>query len=98
MVGLKFDLIVPVVCLALLGYFGWHAFYGPRGFAHQEALEASAKDLQAQLDVLRTERQKLDKRVALMRPESIDPDMLDELARVNLGYGKPSDLLIIMSK
>jgi cell division protein FtsB len=98
MIRRKFDLIVTVVCLALLGYFGWHAFYGPRGFAHQEALEASAKDLKARLDLLQAEREKLDRRVSLMRPDSIDPDMLDELARANLDYGKPSDLVIMTSK
>jgi cell division protein FtsB len=95
MIRRKFDLIVMAVCLTLLGYFGWHAFYGPRGFAHQEALAASAKDLQGQLDVLRSEREKLDQRVSLMRPDSIDPDMLDELARANLDVGKPGDLVIM---
>jgi cell division protein FtsB len=95
MIRRKFDLVVTAVCLALLGYFGWHAFYGPRSFAHQEALDASAKDLQARLDVLRSEREKLDKRVSLMRPDSIDPDMLDELARAELGFAKPSDLIVV---
>jgi cell division protein FtsB len=43
---------------------------------------------------LRSERERLDKRVGLMRPDSIDPDMLDELARANLGFAKPGDLVI----
>src|SRR5262245_47968657 len=98
MIRRKFDLVVTFVCLTLLGYFGWHAFYGPRGFAHQESLGASAKSLQAQWDALRDERERLDRRVSLMRPDSIDPDMLDELARANLDVGKPGDLVIMTSK
>ena len=94
----KFDLIVMTVCLALLGYFAWHAFDGPRGFDHQKSLEASAKALKAELDALSSDREKLEKRVSLMRPESIDPDMLDELARANLDFGKPGDLVILTAK
>jgi cell division protein FtsB len=98
MIRRKFDLIVMAACLALLGYFGWHGFYGPRGFAHQRALEATAANLHARLDALRQDRARLEKRVTLMRPDSIDPDMLEELARANLGYGKPGDLVITMSR
>jgi cell division protein FtsB len=98
MVRKKFDLVVTLVCLALLGYFGWHAFKGPRGFAHEEVLEAQAKKLASERDELRAERKRLDRRVALMRPESIDPDMLDELARAELGYVKAGDLVILTGK
>jgi cell division protein FtsB len=98
MVRRKFDLIVTVVCLALLVYFGWHAFKGPRGFAHEEGLETQAKKLALELEGLRAERKRLDRRVALMRPESIDPDMLDELARSELGYVKAGDLIIVTAR
>ncbi|MFL5259208.1 MAG: FtsB family cell division protein [Hyphomicrobiales bacterium] len=98
MVRRKFDLVVTVVCLALLGYFGWHAFKGPRGFAHEEGLEAQAKKLALELEGLRAGRKGLDRRVALMRPESIDPDMLDELSRSELGYVKAGDLVIVTAR
>ena len=98
MIRRKFDLIVTAVCLTLLGYFGWHAFYGPRGFAHRDGLVRHQKELQAELDALLTGRGKLEKRVSLMRPDSIDPDLLDELARANLDYGRPTDLVIQIPK
>ena len=94
MIRRKFDIIVTIVCVALLGYFAWHAFHGPRGFGYEKTISAQAKDLGAKLDQLRSERERLDKRVELMRPDSIDPDMLDELARANLGFAKPGDLVI----
>lgn len=94
MVKRKFDLIVMIVCMSLLGYFGWHAYYGPRSFDHRDALEAKAAALQAKLTGIRDERQVLERKVTLMRPQSIDPDMLDELARSTLDFGKQNDLII----
>ena len=94
MVKRKFDLIVMTVCLSLLGYFGWHGFYGPRSFDHRGALAAKAAELDARLATVRGEREALERKVSLMRPQSIDPDMLDELARSTLDYGKRDDLIV----
>ncbi len=94
MVKRKFDLIVMTVCLGLLGYFGWHGFYGPRSFDARDALAAKAEALEARLATIRDERRALESKVALMRPQSIDPDMLDELARESLNYGKSSELIV----
>jgi cell division protein FtsB len=90
----RFDLVVMAACLALLGYFAWHGFEGPRDFDHRDQLLAKAERLDGALQAIRAERLALDHRVALMRPESIDPDMLDELARAVLNYAKPSDLIV----
>ena len=94
MVKRKFDLIVMIVCLSLLGYFGWHSYYGPRSFDQRDALAAKSADLDAKLEIMRSERQSLERKVSLLRPQSIDPDMLDELARTTLDYGKPGELIV----
>ena len=98
MVKRKFDLIVMIVCMSLLGYVGWHGLYGPRSFDQRDALAAKAADLDAKLETVRDERQALERKVALMRPQSIDPDMLDELARTTLDYGKPGELIVKLPK
>lgn len=94
MVKRKFDLIVMIVAMSLLGYFGWHGFYGPRSFEHRDALAAKAVEREAKLAAIREQREALQRKVSLMRPQSIDPDMLDELARERLDYAKPGELII----
>lgn len=94
----RFDFIVTCVCCALLGYFGWHAFKGPRGFPYQEGLEVKAAALSAKYDAMKAERQRLEGKVALLRPESIDPDLLDELARGQLELAKPTDVVAFTAR
>ncbi|WP_395687847.1 septum formation initiator family protein [Aestuariivirga sp.] len=88
-----FDLTVTCVCCALLGYFAWHAFQGQRGMPYRDALAVDAARLMEKRDALVADRQRLEQRVALLRPESIDPDLLDELARGMLELAKPSDVV-----
>ena len=90
----RFDLIVTCVCFAALGYFAWYAWKGPRGYPYQEHLQAKLALLDGKLAKIQTERQRLEHRVSLLRPESIDPDILDEMARSQLQLAKPGDLII----
>ena len=92
--SLAFDLSVMVGCFAVLGYFGWHAYYGPRSFTHGEFVQAEVRKYQAELDATQEQRNRLDARVALLRPQSIDPDMLDEMARKTLEFAAPGDLIV----
>lgn len=98
MVKFKFDLVVMAASLALLGYIGWYAQHGPRSFENRDRLLAETQKLETILAVTETERLKLDHRVQLMRPESVDPDMLDELARQALDYALPADLVVLSAK
>jgi cell division protein FtsB len=38
----------------------------------------------------------LERRVALLRADRIDPDMLEERARVLIGYVDPRDLVLLL--
>ncbi len=89
-----FDATVMVVCFALLGFFGWHASYGPRGFDNQNRLIARVVELENDHSGIKARREALDGRVALLRPETIDPDMLDEAARRTLGFADANDLIV----
>ena len=90
----RFAPVVSIGCLLILGYFAWHAWHGPRGYAYQEQLSAKLDLLDAdRLDVAKR-RSVLEARVSLMRPEHVDLDMLDELARSTLGMLQSNELVI----
>ncbi len=94
----RFDFVVTCVCFALLCYFGWHAYEGPRGFPYKEAEEAKLAVLKVRHEALHTERLRMENKVTLLRPESIDPDLLDELARGQLELAKPTDVVAFTAR
>lgn len=93
-----FDLLVTFGCLALIGYLAWHAAYGGRSFAQAERLAARIDALMVERDRLRAERQALDRRVALVRPDSVDPDMVEELARRDLAFARDGDIVVAVDR
>jgi cell division protein FtsB len=88
------DLLVAICLLATLGYFAWQGIWSPMGVAALDHLEATKSKLELHIASLQTKRQKFEARVSLMRQESLDPDMLDEMARVQLGLLGPNDFLV----
>lgn len=91
----KFDSVVTCACLGLLGFFAWHAQEGPRGFAFRAKLASQSRQLSDELATIKKQRSDFETRVALLRPESVDPDMLDEMARSTLDVAGPNDLIVL---
>ncbi len=92
----KFDVAVTCACITLLCYFAWHALEGPRGLNYRNALALKSDDITGELMEISAQRSLLEGRVGLLRPESLDPDLLDELARVTLGVAKPTELIVVL--
>jgi cell division protein FtsB len=90
----KFDSVVSLACLSLMAFFAWHAFKGPRGFAYREALGQQVAKLESDLSAVSAKRDAFEARVTLLRPDSLDPDMLDEMARQTLNLAKPNELIV----
>lgn len=90
----RFDFAVTLVCCALLGYFAWHAWKGPRGYPYQDSLQKQLAQLDQKYGELKGKREALEHKVSLLRPDSIDPDLLDEMARAKLDMVKPGDLVL----
>ena len=93
----KFDSVVTCACLGLLGFFAWHAQEGPRGFAFREKLASQSRQLSDELSAIQMQRTDFETRVALLRPETVDPDMLDEMARATLDVAGPNDMIVLDS-
>ena len=92
--GLGFTLIV----MSLVAYFGYFAIYGNHGLVNWMRLQEQIDLKQADLDRVRDERLALEHRVRLLRPESVDPDLLEEQARARLGLSGPDEVVILRDK
>jgi cell division protein FtsB len=88
-------LLVPGGCLLLLAYFAYHAVEGEYGLFALDRLKAREAALQRELAELKERRAPLERRVALMRPASLDPDMIDERARQALNMVHRNDVVIL---
>jgi cell division protein FtsB len=87
-------LLWPGICLLATFYFGYHALQGDRGLIAYAQTATEIKRMQAELETLRSERSRMEHRVALLHPEHIDPDMLDEQVRRVLGLAHPDELIV----
>ncbi|MTI45743.1 septum formation initiator family protein [Roseibium hamelinense] len=86
---------MPFAACGALVYFGFHALNGELGLVGRARIEREVTELQAKLDVLTRQREELVARVSLLRPESLDPDMVDERARLNLNLMHADELVIL---
>ena len=80
----------------VIAYFAANAYSGNHGLRAQQDLEQQLGTLKSELAGLKAERAHWERRVALLRADSIDPDMLDERARALVGYTDPRDLTLLL--
>ncbi len=87
-------LALYTIAALLIGYFGVNAYTGNHGLRARQELEEQIAKLSGEVAELRAERTVWERRVSLLRPMSIDPDLLDERARALLDYTDPRDLTL----
>ena len=85
-----------IFAAAFIGYFGVNAFTGNHGLRAQQDLDQQMAAMQEELAQIKAERASWERRVALLRSDRLDPDMLDERARALLGLADPRDLTLII--
>jgi cell division protein FtsB len=79
-----------------IGYFAANAFTGNHGLRAQIDLDAQMIAMQQELAEAKSEHALWDRRVALLRSDRLDPDMLEERARALLGLVDPRDLTLLI--
>ena len=84
-----------VLAALLIGYFGVNAYTGSRGLRARQDIDQRIAALTHQIDEAKAERTQWERRVALLKSDSLDADMLDERARALLNYADPHDLVLI---
>jgi len=87
--------LLTLVTFGLFVYFAYHLVHGDRGYFALRGLEKKLVTAELKLEQKKDDRQKLENRVKRLRPNSLDLDMLDERARVTLGFMKPEEKVII---
>ena len=83
--------IFNILIFCMLAYFIFHSIYGSRGILAYFKLQSELDRSRNNLAVLRQERLEVENRTKLLRPGSLDRDMLDEKVRSVLGVAKPSE-------
>ena len=82
----------------LIGYFGVNAYTGNHGLRAKQDLDLQIAQLTVEVTALKAERATWERRVALLKSDTLDPDMLDERARALLDYADPRDLMLKLKR
>jgi cell division protein FtsB len=88
-------LVAPTLFLSLVGYFGWNATQGDHGLQAYAMRQEQLKAVQADLKRVEAERDLLERRVAGLHTQRLDPDTLDERARAMLNLADPNDVVVM---
>lgn len=89
------DAVAPAIGFCVVGYFAYHSIHGDRGLVAWMRLKDQIETARAELTGLQAERRALERRVSLLRPESLDRDLLDEQARIVLNFARPGEVVIV---
>jgi cell division protein FtsB len=87
-----------VVAALFIGYFGVNAYTGKNGINARQELDQQIADLASEVERVKAERARWERRVALLKADRIDPDMLDERARQLLNYLDPHEVTIMVKR
>jgi cell division protein FtsB len=88
--------VAPTIGACVFGYFVYHAIQGERGIMAWLQVSQQLAESRATLATLAVEREEVQRRVTLLSPSSLDPDLLDERARIMLNVAEPEDRLVLI--
>ncbi len=84
----------PLVIACIVSYFGFHAVQGDRGILTWLQLSNQIGQSRASLVLSQAEERRLAHRVALLRRDNLDLDMLDERTRAVLNHARPGEVVV----
>ena len=85
----------PVIGIALTGYFFYNLVEGERGLLRWLSLTREIRAENTNLQTVRAQRQALDLKVSELKPNHLDPDLLDERVRATLNLVAPDEIVIM---
>ncbi|WP_457796822.1 septum formation initiator family protein [Methylocystis sp. S23] len=94
------SLILPLTLYCVAGavasYFVWHGVNGQRGLKTGEEYEQKLAQLRMERDTLKFQRMQWESRIALIKGENVDADILEEQTRKSLGRVHKNDVVILL--
>lgn len=90
--------VAPLVGMGAVVYFSYHIVQGDRGLIAWVHLKNEIVKAEDTLAEIRARKEQLESRVSLLRPDSLDPDMLEERARIMLNMGRPDERIIPLDR
>ena len=88
-------LVAPVMGMALTGYFAYHLVEGDRGLRAWLRITHELSLARATLAIVDADRTALQHKVSHMRPDHVDPDLLDMQIRKTLNVVSPDEIVIM---
>lgn len=88
-------IVGPVLGICAIGYFAFHAIRGDRGVLALRQLSHRVELARLEYSKIKSQRMDMENKVKLLHPDSLDPDMLDERARVMLNYGLDDEIVVV---
>lgn len=90
--------IVTLVGIGLCFYFSYHLVMGQRSAVRYLTIQKNIATLEQEQGQLKAERESLETKVAMLRPNSINKDLLEERARIVLGFRKAGETDVMTSR
>ena len=85
----------PVIGIALTGYFFYNLIEGDHGLLRWLDLTREIRAENANLETVHAQRAALDLKVSELKPNHLDPDLLDERVRATLNLVAPDEIVIM---
>jgi len=85
-------LLIPAVCIAITGYYGYYLLAGPRGLLALADARARLDVANANLAQVRVDEARITHRIALLKAQ--DPDLIQELARQQMLGTEPGQISV----
>jgi len=87
--------LIAVIGICLCFYFGYHLLAGERSYLRLVFLNYQIDRTSNELDLASAERKSLEQKVVMMRPGTVNRDLLEEQSRKMLGYSYPDEKALI---
>ncbi len=81
------------VCLCV--YFSFHILAGQRSILTLMDLRAQKQSVAAQTALYTQQKEQLEKKVVMLRPDTLNADFAEELIIRKLGYQSPRQLIVL---